>query len=49
MKNNDFDKLFEELNFDIEEPHTGHKERFSKKLETITELAARLSTKGQEA
>ncbi len=34
MKNNDFDKLFEELNFDIEEPHTGHKERFSKKLET---------------
>jgi len=33
MKNNDFDKLFEELNFDIEEPHTGHKERFFKKLE----------------
>jgi len=33
MKNNDFNKLFEELNFDIEEPHTGHKERFSKKLE----------------
>lgn len=33
MKNNEFDKLFEELNFDREEPHTGHKERFSKKLE----------------
>ncbi len=32
MKNNDFDSLFEELDFDIEEPHSGHKERFSKKL-----------------
>ena len=33
MKNNDFDELFDELNFDIEEPHSGHKERFFKKLE----------------
>ncbi|TBW25774.1 DUF4179 domain-containing protein [Gramella sp. KN1008] len=33
MKNNDFDELFEGLNFDIEEPHSGHKERFLKKLE----------------
>ncbi|MCM8571078.1 DUF4179 domain-containing protein [Gramella jeungdoensis] len=33
MKNNDFDELFEGLNFDIEEPHSGHKERFFKKLE----------------
>ena len=33
MKNNDFDNLFEELDFDIEEPHTGHKERFFKKLD----------------
>ena len=33
MKNNDFDSLFEDLNFDIEEPHTGHKERFFKKLD----------------
>lgn len=33
MKNDDFDRLFEDLNFDIEEPHSGHKERFSKKLE----------------
>ena len=33
MKNNDFDNLFKELDFDIEEPHSGHKERFFKKLE----------------
>lgn len=33
MKNNDVDKLFKELNFDIEEPHNAHKERFFKKLE----------------
>lgn len=33
MKNNDFDDLFEGLNFDIEEPHPGHKERFFKKLD----------------
>ncbi|MCG9972018.1 DUF4179 domain-containing protein [Christiangramia crocea] len=33
MKNNNFDELFEGLNFDIEEPHSGHKERFLKKLE----------------
>ncbi len=33
MKNNDFDDLFEGLNFDIEEPHSGHKERFFKKLD----------------
>ncbi|MDR5592007.1 DUF4179 domain-containing protein [Christiangramia sp. SM2212] len=33
MKNNDFDELFDELNFDIEEPHSGHKERFFKKLD----------------
>lgn len=36
MKNNDLDKLFEELNFDLEEPHTGHKERFFKKLDTLS-------------
>lgn len=33
MKNNDFDKFFDGLNFDIEEPHSGHKERFFKKLD----------------
>lgn len=33
MKNKDFDKVFEGLNFDIEEPHSGHKERFFKKLD----------------
>ena len=33
MINNDFNELFEGLNFDIEEPHAGHKERFFKKLE----------------
>ncbi|SDR73215.1 hypothetical protein [Gramella sp. MAR_2010_147] len=33
MKNNDFDKLFDHLNFDIEEPHAGHNERFFKKLD----------------
>lgn len=37
MKNNDFDKLIEGLDFDIEEPHTGHRERFFKKLESQTE------------
>ena len=34
MKNNEFDSLFEDLKFDIEEPHSGHKERFFKKLDT---------------
>ncbi len=33
MENKDFDDLFEGLNFDIENPHTGHRERFFKKLE----------------
>ena len=33
MKNNDFDTIFKELDFDIEEPHSGHRERFFKKLE----------------
>ncbi|GAA4326881.1 hypothetical protein GCM10023115_56610 [Pontixanthobacter gangjinensis] len=33
MKNNDFDELLEGLDFDIEEPHTGHRERFFKKLD----------------
>lgn len=37
MKNNDFDRLFEGLDFDIQEPHSGHRERFSKKLETKSE------------
>ncbi|CAL66826.1 hypothetical protein [Christiangramia forsetii] len=32
MKNNEFNGLFEDLNFDIEEPHTGHEKRFFKKL-----------------
>jgi len=32
MKDNEFNSLFEDLNFDIEEPHTGHKKRFFKKL-----------------
>ena len=34
MKNNDFDNLFEGLDFDIEEPHSGHRERFFKKLDS---------------
>lgn len=33
MKNQEFDELLEGLNFDIEEPHTGHRERFSRKLQ----------------
>ncbi|WP_026935323.1 hypothetical protein [Christiangramia echinicola] len=33
MKNNDFDNLFDDLNFNIEEPHTGHRERFFKKID----------------
>ena len=33
MKNKDFEGFFDDLNFDIEEPHTGHQERFFKKLE----------------
>ncbi len=32
MKNKDFDELFDGLNFDIEEPHAGHEDRFFKKL-----------------
>lgn len=36
MKNNDFDNIFKELDFDIEEPHSGHRERFFKKLEKET-------------
>lgn len=33
MKNNEFDTLFQGLDFDIEEPHHGHRERFLKKVE----------------
>ncbi|TRO63316.1 DUF4179 domain-containing protein [Christiangramia sabulilitoris] len=33
MKDNKFNELFEDLNFDIEEPDQGHKERFFRKLE----------------
>lgn len=33
MKNNDFNDLFEGLDFDIEEPHSGHRERFFQKLD----------------
>lgn len=32
MKNKDFDNLFRDLDFDIEEPNGGHRDRFSKKL-----------------
>lgn len=32
MKNKDFNELFDGLNFDIEEPHAGHEDRFFKKL-----------------
>jgi len=39
MKNNDFERLFEDLNFDIEEPHSGHKERFFKKLDKTSTLS----------
>lgn len=31
--NENFDELFEGLNFDIEEPHSGHRERFFRKLD----------------
>ncbi len=31
--NKNFEELFEGLDFDIEEPHTGHRERFFRKLE----------------
>lgn len=30
--NENFDELFEGLNFDVEEPHSGHRERFFRKL-----------------
>lgn len=40
MKNKDFDELFEGLNFDIEEPHSGHRERFSRKLEKNSDQAS---------
>lgn len=34
MKTNEnFEELFEGLNFDVEEPHSGHRERFFRKLE----------------
>lgn len=36
MKNNDFENLLEGLDFDIEEPHSGHRERFFKKLDKQT-------------
>ena len=38
MKDKDLDNLFEKLNFDIEEPHSGHRERFHKKLEAQAEV-----------
>lgn len=31
--NENFEELFEGLNFDVEEPHNGHRERFYRKLE----------------
>ncbi|AVR46716.1 hypothetical protein C7S20_16385 [Christiangramia fulva] len=31
--NKNMEELFEDLNFDIEEPHSGHRERFRRKLE----------------
>ncbi len=37
MKDNEFNNLFEDLNFDLEEPRTGHRERFSHKLEHINQ------------
>lgn len=33
MKDKDFEKVFEDLNFDIQEPSAGHRERFFEKLE----------------
>ncbi|MBI6117014.1 DUF4179 domain-containing protein [Salegentibacter maritimus] len=33
MKNDDINTLFKELDFDISEPASGHKDRFKKKLE----------------
>jgi len=47
MKNNDFDKLFEELNFDIKEPNIGHKERFSKKLEDESSRAKKIKERSR--
>ncbi|MBT8295403.1 MAG: DUF4179 domain-containing protein [Gramella sp.] len=37
MKDEDFNGYLEGLDFDIEEPHTGHRDRFSNKLEKKTE------------
>lgn len=39
MKNNEFDTLFQDLDFDIEAPNQGHRERFSKKLEKKKQLS----------
>lgn len=47
MKNNDFDKLFEELNFDIKEPNIGHKKRFSKKLEDESSNAKKIKERSR--
>jgi len=44
MKNNEFDSLFEDLNFDIEEPHTGHKKRFFKKLSKRSRVSEKKGT-----
>ncbi|APU70316.1 hypothetical protein [Christiangramia flava] len=37
MENKDLDELFGGLNFDIEEPHAGHRDRFFKKLHQVSE------------
>ncbi len=38
MKDNDFKDLFEGINFDIEEPHSGHRDRFFKKLDEQSDI-----------
>jgi hypothetical protein len=40
MENNDFNELFKDLDFDIEEPYSGHRDRFFKKLEEQQEVPA---------
>lgn len=39
MKDEDFNSYFEGVDFDLEEPHTGHRDRFAGKLEKNTETA----------
>lgn len=41
MKNKDFDELFEGLDFDIQEPHSGHRERFYRKLDKNSESSSK--------